>query len=183
MYPHCPFSRRNSAFLAFASSSAARELGRARQQSNSSYSSCRLGLCVQLKFNQQVSQTPLSSCNTILSGLKRTSNRLPGLARIQIHTSPALLYITYKKLKNFILGFLPGTTLPPTLQSSVKVDIMSPSQHKQDNLSVSSVLSAVSAVGHEDVEGTGQKTGWEFLKCNSVLNFYEKTDCPRAGRS
>lgn len=80
-----------------------------------------------------------------------------------------------QKIKEFILGFLPGTTLPPTLQSSVKVDIVSPSQHKQDTLSVSSVLSAVSAAGHEDEEGTGQKTGWEFLKRNSVLDIYEKT--------
>lgn len=49
---------------------------------------------------------------------------------------------------------------------------MSPSQHKQDTLSVSAVLSAVSAAGHANVERTGQKMGWEFLKFNCVLDIY-----------
>lgn len=37
--------------------------------SNSSYTSCRLGLCVGMKFNQEVSPAPLSCCNTILNDL------------------------------------------------------------------------------------------------------------------
>lgn len=59
---------------------------------------------------------------------------------------------------------------------------MSPSQHKQDTLSVSAVLSAVSAAGHEDVEVTSQKNGWESFKFYYVLDAYIKTDCPRAGQ-
>lgn len=40
---------------------------------------------------------------------------LLGLARKQVRTSPALLYVMYKKIKEFILGFLPAAKLPPIL--------------------------------------------------------------------
>lgn len=97
---------------------------------------------------------------------------LLGLAQKQVRTSPALLYVMYKKkLKNLFWAFC---QLQNCLQycSALKMDIMPRSQHKQDTLSVPAVLGAISATGHEDVKGTGQKISWESLNltvCSTLM--------------
>ena len=52
-------------------------------------------------------------------------------------------------VEEFILGFLPVTTLPVMLWCCVNMDMESHSQYKQDTLSVPVVLGAVLAVGYD----------------------------------
>lgn len=110
IYPHCPFPRRNSAFLAFAGSSVAMELGRAAP------------VRAAAEQGSVLSWNSINKCPNSFEFLQYNPEWLVKDFKQAPWACPETsTYLTcsfvhrIQKIKEFILGFLPGTTLPLTL--------------------------------------------------------------------